>query len=276
MTATTPTLRTLGVEIRRQIIERSKEANVGHIGSSLSIADILAALYGQVLRIDDLEAPDRDRFILSKGHAALALYVALHLTDHLTSEQLRSFCQPGGELTGHPEHSLAGVEFSTGSLGHGMAYGVGDALATRVSGGDHRTFVLVSDAECNEGSIWEAVMFSAQLSLSSLTTIVDANGQQALGKTKDVLDLEPLENRWRAFGWDVHTIDGHDPEGLAALLGGLSYDEGPPHAIIARTTFGSAVSYMESQIHWHYWPMSDEDYDRALSDLDDFASEVEG
>jgi transketolase len=268
MAATDQTLHARSVGLRRHLIERSKAANIGHIGSGLSIADILTALYGRVLNVDDLDAPDRDRFVLSKGHAALALYVALHQAGHLSAEQLEGFCTNGSELTGHPEHTLAGVEFSTGSLGHGLGYGAGDALAARLQQSPHRTFVLCSDAELNEGSIWEAAMFAAHHELSSLVAIVDANGQQALGHTDEVLDLEPLDERWAGFGWDVHTVDGNDPDAIAELLEGLDYESGPPHAVIARTTFGSGVSYMEGQIHWHYWPMDEEQYAQALSELD--------
>jgi transketolase len=254
-------------DIRRSIIEHSKRANVGHIGSCLSIADLLAALYGEVLSIPDLEDPERDRFVLSKGHAALALYAALHCAGWLTSERLNTFCADGSPVAGHPEHALEGVEFSTGSLGHGLSYAAGSALAARLLGSRQRAFVLVSDAECNEGSIWEAVMFSAHHRLSRLVAIVDANGQQALGRTSDVLDLSPLGDRWRTFGWDVHEIDGHDPDLVARTIQQLDTETGPPHVLIAQTTFGKGVSYMERQIHWHYWPMSDEQYEQALGEV---------
>ena len=257
-------LRRLAADIRQHIIEQSKRANVGHIGSCLSIADILAALYGEVLRIPSLDDPDRDRFVLSKGHAVLALYAALHGTGWLSAERLATYCEDGSPVGGHPEHALEGVEFSTGSLGHGLSVAAGCALAARIGGRTARTFVLVSDAECNEGSLWEAVMFSAHHKLSNLVAIVDANGQQALGYTADVLDISPLAERWAAFGWDVREVDGHDPERLAAEIEALDTRQGPPHVIIARTTFGKGVSYMESKIHWHYWTMSDEQYADAI------------
>lgn len=253
-------LRRLGADIRRSIIEHSKRANVGHIGSCLSIADLLAALYGEVLELPSLDHPDRDRFVLSKGHAVLGLYAALHLTGWLTDERIDSYCEDGSPVGGHPEHALEGVEFSTGSLGHGLSLAAGCALASRLAHRTNRTFVLVSDAECNEGSLWEAVMFSAHHRLSSLVVLVDANGQQALGYTSDVLDLSPLAERWAAFGWDVREVDGHDPERVAAEIRDLDTRQGPPHVLIARTTFGRGVSYMENQIHWHYWTMSDDQY----------------
>lgn len=254
-------------DIRRSIIEQSKRANVGHIGSCLSIADLLAALYGEILVIPDLQDPERDRFVLSKGHAALALYAALHAAGWLTSEQLDTYCVNGSPLSGHPEHVLDGVEFSTGSLGHGLSFAAGSALAGRLRGSNHRVFVLLSDAECNEGSVWEAVMFSAHHQLASLVVMVDANGQQALGNTRDVLDLEPLADRWRAFGWDVHEVDGHDPELIATTVQKLDILRGPPHVLIANTTFGKGVTYMERKVHWHYWPMSQDEYEVALGEV---------
>jgi transketolase len=260
-------LRRLGADIRRSIIEQSKRANIGHIGSCLSIADVLAALYGDVLDIPALDHPDRDRFVLSKGHAVLALYAALHRTGWLSEERLDSYCEDGSPVAGHPEHVLEGIEFSTGSLGHGLSLAAGSALAARLAGRTHRTFVLVSDAECNEGSLWEAVMFSAHHRLSSLVAIVDANGQQALGYTADVLDLGPLAERWAAFGWDVHEVDGHDPDDLAKAMRGLDTGDGAPHVLIARTTFGKGVDYMESRIQWHYWTMSDDQYQDALAQV---------
>lgn len=252
--------------IRRIILEQSKRAHVGHIGSALSIADIVAVLYSGVLRIPTLHDPERDRFILSKGHAVLAVYAALHLRGILSREELDTYCGDGTRLGVHPERVLPGIDFSTGSLGHGLSMGAGSALGARLSGSRRRVYVLVSDAECNEGSLWEAVMFAAHHGLGSLVAIVDMNGQQALGYTDDVLSLSPLAAKWRAFGWDVRELDGHDAPGLASTLADLPQD-GLPHAIVAKTTFGKGVSYMESQIKWHYWPMSDEEYAHALRDI---------
>jgi transketolase len=212
--------------------------------------------------------------VLSKGHAVLALYAALHRTGRLSEEVLDSYCVDGSPVGGHPEHALDGVEFSTGSLGHGLGVAAGCALAARMAGRPNRTFALVSDAECNEGSLWEAVMFAAHHRLSSLVAVVDANGQQALGYTSDVLDLSPLAERWAAFGWDVHEVDGHDPDGVAAAIQALDTHEGPPHVLIARTTFGKGVSYMERRIHWHYWTMSDDQYEDALAQVSAAAGAV--
>jgi len=266
--STAPDARELAHRIRRGVIEQSKRANVGHIGSSLSITDIIAALFAGPLRAALPTDPDRDRFILSKGHAALALYAALHEAGRLTDQDLSSFCSDHSALGAHPEHVVEGVDFSTGSLGHGLSIGAGAALAARLQGSQRTVFVLVSDAECNEGSLWEAVMFAAHHKLSNLVAVVDVNGQQALGYTRDVLNLDPLAARWGAFGWDVHEVDGHDVDIMSTTLADLRRDEGQPHVLLAATTFGKGVSYMESQIKWHYMPISDEEYAGALQELE--------
>ena len=252
--------------IRRIILEQSKRAAVGHIGSALSITDIIAVLYERVLRIESADDPSRDRFILSKGHAALALYAALYLKGWMSDASLDTYCADNSLLGVHPERALRGVDFSTGSLGHGLAMGAGAALAARLQGSRRRVFVLVSDAECNEGALWESVMFAAHHRLSNLITIIDLNGQQALGYTDEVLSLTPMAARWRAFGWDVHEVDGHDAREIAETIEGLDVESGGPHVLIARTVFGKGVSYMESQIKWHYWPMSDAEYEQALEE----------
>lgn len=253
--------------IRRAILEQSRRANVGHIGSALSIADIVATLYHDVLRIPAPDDPDRDRFILSKGHAALTLYAALYLKGWISAEELDTYCADDSYLEVHPEHRLRGVDFCTGSLGHGLPMGAGAALAGRLQGSPRRVFVLVSDAECNEGSLWEAAMFAAHHRLSNLVAILDLNGQQALGYTGDVLDLSPMADRWRSFGWDVREVDGHDRAGLAQTIDDLDTEIGPPHLLLAKTVFGHGVSYMDSKIRWHYMPMSDEEYAQALREI---------
>jgi transketolase len=257
----------LSDRIRRIVIEQSKRANVGHIGSSLSVADILATLYAGVLRGNGPDDPERDRMVLSKGHASLALYAALHESGVIDAGELASFCVDGSRLGTHPDHELPGVDFSTGSLGHGLSIATGSALGARLSGSARRTFVIMSDAECNEGSVWEAVMFAAHHRLGNLVTVVDVNGQQALGYTRDVIDLSPLEARWKAFGWDVHTVDGHDHDALRAVIDGLSPGHAAPHVLLAQTIFGHGVSYMEREIRWHYLPMDDGQYASALAEL---------
>jgi len=235
-------------EMRRIILDQSNRAHVGHIGCALSIVDIIVALYANVLRIPDPEDTDRDRFILSKGHAGLALYGALFLKGWLTEDNLNTFCGDRSLLGVHPEHALVGVDFSTGSLGHGLSMGAGAALAARLQRSARRVFVLVSDAECDTGSLWEAVMFAAHHRLSNLIVIVDLNGQQALGYTDEVLNLNPMLNRWRAFDWDAHEVDGHNVAKITETITGLETAFGPPHVLVAHTVFGKGVSYMENQI----------------------------
>lgn len=262
-----PVTRLSGLAVREIVIEQSKRAGVGHIGSALCIADILACLYGQILRLPAPADPDRDRFILSKGHAALALYATLFLKGLISKKDLESFCADGSHLGVHPELGCPGVDFATGSLGQGLSFGAGSALAGKRLKSKRRVFVLMSDAECNEGSVWEAIMFAAHHNLSNLVAIVDVNGQQAFGYTKDVLDLCPLKDRWRSFNWDVHTVNGHDVSAIANTLNNLDFAGGAPHVVLANTIFGKGVSFMEHQIKWHYSPLSDEEFIAAKRSL---------
>lgn len=256
-----------GRQVRQIILEQSMRAHVGHIGSALSIADIVAALYDSVLNITRPDDPDRDRFILSKGHAALAVYAALSLKGWLAEDQIETYCGNESFLGVHPEHQLKGIDFSTGSLGQGLSIASGAAHAAKLKKSSRRIFTLMSDAECNEGSVWEAVMFASHHRLSNLIAILDLNGQQALGYTEEVISLSPMAERWRAFGWDVHEVDGHDTATLAGTIAGLDTEKGPPHILIAHTTFGKGVSYMESQIKWHYLPMDEQQYRQALTEI---------
>jgi transketolase len=248
--------------IRRTIIEQSYRANVGHIGSALSIADLTAAVTGTAR----LQGPDRDRVVLSKGHAALALYAALHLRGQLEDGAIETFCADGTLLGVHPEHGLDGVDFCTGSLGQGLSLGAGAALGAKRQGSGRRAYVILSDAELNEGSTWEAAMFAAQHKLDNLVLLIDLNGQQALGYTRDVIDLGDVAGKLSAFGWAVETAPGHDQEALGRAL--ERPGEGRPQAIVAETTFGYGVSFMESKIEWHYLPLDDEAYAAAMADLD--------
>ena len=255
-------------QIRRVILEQAKRAHVGHIGSALSVADIIAALYSGVLRVRDPKDPERDRFVLAKGHAMLAVYAALFLKGWLSQDELNTYCGDGTMLGVHPEYGLQGVDFASGSLGQGLSVAAGAALAARLQQSPRRAFALLSDAECNEGSVWEAIMFAAHHKLANLIAIVDLNGQQALGYTDQVLSLRPLAERWRAFGWDAHEVDGHNVAAMQETVAGLNTTAGPPHVLIARTTFGKGVSYMEGQIKWHYWPMSDAEYRQAVQEVE--------
>ena len=254
-----------GQNIRKIVLQQSKRANVGHIGCSLSVADIIASVYEDVLQMKGADDPDRDRFVLSKGHAALALFAALALKGVIPFEQLNTFCGNHSLLGVHPEFLLPGVDFSTGSLGQGFCTGVGAALAARLQKSSRRVFVVLSDGECNEGCIWEAAMFAAHHKLSNFTAIIDLNGQQAFGYTKDVMEVSNMAERWRAFGWETLEVDGHDTTALRNAL--KKNGSTAPRMIVARTVFGKGVSFMEKQIKWHYMPMTDQEYEQALAEV---------
>jgi transketolase len=251
-------------EIRRLVLEQSRRANVGHIGSALSVADILAVVYGG-LAATGSHAANRDLFILSKGHAALALYAALHLRGAISADELNTYCADGTLLGVHPERELAGVDFATGSLGHGISVGAGAALGARLRASSARALVLASDAELDEGSTWEGVIFAAHHKLDNLLVIFDMNGQQALGRTHDVLDLGDVPAKFEAFGWQVTEVDGHDTRALRDAL-----DEAPqgrPRGIFASTVAGKGVSFMEGRVEWHYLPMTDDQYRQAMAEV---------
>jgi transketolase len=254
-------------DVRRLVLEQSKRANVGHVGSALSIADLVAALYERVLKHTDPDDPDRDRVVVSKGHAVLAVYAAMHLKGWLDAAELDTYCGDDSLLGVHPERALRGVDFSTGSLGQGLAMGAGAALGARLQRSSRRAFVLLSDAECNEGSVWEAAIFAAHHRLSNLVAVIDLNGQQALGYTHQVLSIGDMAARWRSFGWDARDVDGTSSEAVAEAIEGLDFTDGPPHCVVAHTVFGRGVSFMERRVEWHYLPMSDEQYELALSQI---------
>lgn len=256
----------IGDRIRRIVLEQAHRAGEGHIGSALSIADIMAVLYGGVVAGGD-EAT-RDRVVLSKGHAALALYAALHLAGRLSAEQLNEYGEDGSLLGVHPQHGADGVEFTTGSLGQGLTFATGCALSASLRREGWRTYVVCSDAECDEGSVWEAAMFAAQHRLRNLVVIVDYNRQQAMGATDTVLSLGDLRLRWETFGWRAISVNGHSEQELHTALASGPAGATRPTAIIANTTFGKGVDFMERTLRWHYVAMSDADYVCALAALD--------
>jgi len=263
-------LRVVSAMLRRWILEQSYASCVGHIGSALSVVEILVALWGEVLRQPGSAAPDRDRFILSKGHAALTLYCVLRWKNLLTADALRSYCRDRSQLGVHPECWLPGVDASTGSLGQGLSVGCGLAYGLRLQQRPARVFVLVSDAECNEGQVWEAAMFAAHQRLHNLLVVVDLNGMQALGHTRQVLDMASLAEKWRAFGWDAVEADGHDAPGLVSIL---SPPPGAdrPRVVLARTVLGKGVSFMEHRLEWHYRNLTEALYRTALEELEPHA-----
>jgi transketolase len=224
----------------------------------------MGAVFSVIGRQDPTDR-DRDRVVLSKGHAALALYAALARIGVLDQSDLETFCGDDSLVGVHPEHTLVGVDFSTGSLGQGLSMAAGAALAAALQGSSRRVIAVLSDAECNEGSVWEAAMFASQHQLTNLTAIVDHNHQQAFGYTEDVLASNDLAARWRAFGWDVIELDGHDEAAVAASL--ATHHDTRPRALVAETTFGKGVSYMEREIRWHYMPMSDDEFEQAMREI---------
>jgi len=255
-------LRRKAAELRGQVIAMSHAAQAAHLASCLSCCDVLAAAYFHVLRIDPAQPamPLRDRFILSKGHAAAALYAVLAAKGYFPSEELSTYCQDGGRLAEHPPANLLpGVEAATGSLGHGLPIGIGMALAGRIKGESYRVFALLSDGENNEGSVWEGAMLAAAQKLENLCVIVDYNKWQATARSNETLMLSPLRDKWAAFGWDAHEIDGHDPSALAIAMASVPNGSGKPVALIAHTVKGKGVSFMEDDNNWHYRaPTADE------------------
>ncbi len=256
--------------LRRDIVEMITTAGSGHPGGSLSAADLITALYFKILRHkpSDPEWADRDRFILSKGHGAPALYAALARCGYFPLEQLKTLRRLGSPLQGHPEKGkLAGVEASTGSLGQGVSIGAGMALAGRLDRKDYYTYVLMGDGEANEGQVWEAAMFAAHYKLDRLVVILDCNRQQLDGWTAEILDIEPLAEKWRSFGWHVIDFDGHDFGQILKSFEEAQQTTGKPTLLLARTTKGKGVSFMENNIEFHGMAPTADQLQAALKDL---------
>lgn len=241
--------------VRGRIVELSHAAGTPHLGSSLSCVDILVAAYGGALRIDPARPRDplRDRLIFSKGHAATALYATLADRGFFDPAWLDSFAKPGARLAEQPSPGCApGVEVATGSLGHGLPWGVGMALAGRIRGAGYRIFVLMSDGECEEGSVWEAALMAPARGLDRLAVVIDYNKWQATGRSNEVMALDPLARKWEAFGWSAREVDGHDLDALTRALRRVPDGTGRPVAIVAHTIKGRGVSFMEDDNNWHY------------------------
>ena len=259
----------LATKIRAHVLRMTHGGKSGHVGSMLSMADLLAVLYESILRVDPKNPnwPERDRFVLSKGHGGGAVYAVLAEKGFFPKEWLHTYYKDNGKLSGHISHHVPGVEFSTGSLGHGLPVAVGMALAARHIGAKHRIFCLMSDGDCDEGSTWEAMMFATQHKLDNLIVIVDYNRVQALGHIEDVIELEPFEQKVEAFRWAVTRIDGHNSQQIESALSNLPLKKNKPSFIIARTTKGKGVSWMENTVSCHYGSVTDEELAKALAEL---------
>lgn len=262
--------RALATRIRGQALRMVTQAKASHIGSALSIADIVAVLYGRALRVSPAAPrhPQRDRFILSKGHACVAVYAALAETGFIDRRLLQTYGTDGSMLMAHISHKVPGAEFSTGALGHGLPFGIGKAMAAKRRGEGWRTVVLTSDGEWGEGSNWEAALFAAHHGLDNLVCIIDYNKLQSLKSVDETLRLEPLHSKFEAFGWAVREVDGHDHDALIQKLEGPPWESGKPMMLIAHTTKGKGVSFMENKVEWHYRNPTAELLDVALAEIE--------
>lgn len=258
------------LEARRRFLTIASDRNSLHLGSSLSQIDILTALYGGFLRVtpNTVDDPTRDRFILSKGHAALGYYVVLAQNGFIPFSEVESYGMDNTKLAAHPVlGSAPGIEATSGSLGHGLPIGVGMAIAAKKKGYDARSVVLLSDGECDEGSNWEAILLAGHLKLDNLLVIVDYNKIQSFGRTEEVLDLEPFTDKWRSMGFDVQEIDGHSFDEIVSALELSTKTKEKPTVIIAHTIKGKGVSFMEDKLEWHYFNLKPEMLSEALKEL---------
>ncbi len=267
----TAELKEMAKKLRRHVITMIAAAGSGHPGGSLSAADIITALYFKILRYkpENPEWSDRDRFILSKGHAAPILYAALAEAGYFSVAELATLRRLDSRLQGHTDRNLTpGVEMSAGSLGIGLSFSIGVALAARLDSKTYRTYVLLSDGECEEGQTWEAALAAAHFNLDNLTAVIDCNGMQLSGWTRDIMNLEPLISKWQAFGWHVIDIDGHDLDQILAAFPEAEKTKGKPTVIIARTIKGKGVSFMENNVTFHGKAPTREEAERALKELE--------
>jgi transketolase len=263
-------LESIACKIRGKVVELSHTSGTPHIGSSLSCVDILVAAYWDILSIDpgQPDDPERDRFILSKGHAASALFAALAQRGFFPTHLLDTYATPGSCLEEHPSRNcVQGVEVASGSLGHGLSIGLGILLAGRIQNRTYRVFVLMSDGECNEGSVWEAAMFASGQGVDRLCVIVDFNKWQATGRSCEIMGLEPLKSKWESFGWSTYEIDGHDMGALLRVMSGTPDGSGKPVAVIAHTIKGKGVSFMEDDNNWHYRVPNESEVTKAKKEL---------
>jgi len=259
-------LQVVAQKIRVRVLEASHRAHKGHIGSALSVCEIVAVISANARGLGTQNI-SRDRVVLSKGHAALAWYSALEQVGVITTDTLKTYMCDGSLLGTHPDPELEGVDFMTGSLGQGIGYGVGAALAGRLAKDERRSFVVLSDSELNEGSTWESAALAGQLKLKNLKVFLDLNGQQALGKTKDILPTSAAIGAWEMFGWNVTRVNGHSTSEIYQSLETHESLGTGPLIIVASTIAGKGVSFMESEVKWHYLPMTEVEYGRAIDQV---------
>ncbi|MDR0390732.1 MAG: transketolase [Planctomycetaceae bacterium] len=265
-------IQSLAQKIRIHATRMISAAKSSHLGGNFSMAEIIAVLYGKILNVspENIDDPNRDRFILSKGHAAAGYYATLAECGFFPIDWLDQFYVDGGKLAGHATRGIAGIEVSSGALGHGLPMAVGMALAAKRDKKSYKIYVLLSDGECNEGSVWEAAMLAAQHQLDNLICIVDYNKIQALGYTKDICDLEPFAEKWKAFRWNVCEVNGHNIDELIETFTKIPLEKNKPNCIIAHTVKGKGVSFMEDQLLWHYRSPQDDEYKNAIKELQEF------
>lgn len=273
---TTRELQLKSINYRKKVLKYIKIANAGHTGGSLSCTDILNVLYNQVLNVspENFSSPDRDRYIQSKGHCVEALFVVLADNGFFPEENLNTLCQYQSHYIGHPTKKVKGVEQNTGALGHGLPMAVGTAIAGKLDKRSYKVYTLLGDGELPEGSNWEAALSAAQYKLDNLCVIVDKNSLQITASTVEVMNTDPLDKKWEAFGWAVKEVNGNDVDELMDVFNGLPFEKGKPSVIIAHTTKGKGVSFMENQLKWHHGVPSNEEYALALQELDKAISEL--
>jgi transketolase subunit A (EC 2.2.1.1) len=263
-------LKIKATQIRLEVINMIYESKTGHTGGSLSSADILTVLYYNVMNVDPNNPnwEERDRFILSKGHSVEAYYSVLADKGYFPKEELKTYCKFGTRLIGHPNNKIPGVEMNTGALGHGLSIAVGMALGAKMDNKSYRVFALMGDGELAEGSNWEAAMAASNYKLNNLIGIVDRNKLQISGNTEEVMSLEPLEDKWRSFGWDVLTTDGNDIKKLLYTFNAaIASTNDKPKLILAYTTKGKGISFIENKANWHHRVPTEEEYKAAVSEL---------
>ena len=258
-------------ELRLEVINLIHSGKTGHTGGDLSVLNLLTVLYYRVLNVkaDDPKMADRDRFVLSKGHCAEALYCVLCDKGFISQDELDQYGRDFAHLGGHPDVTIPGVEINTGALGHGLSAGVGMALSAKMSDKYYKTYVVMGDGEQAEGSIYEAAMAANKYHLDNLVAFIDRNGLQISGSTEDVMPLESIKARWEAFGWDVKETNGDDIDHIVKTIEDIDFKNGRPHLIIMKTTKGYGVSYMENVAKWHHGVPSEEQYATAVQEIDE-------